>query len=182
MGYVADIWSVLRGRAVVVDEAVEDSLAHLLLSLEKRAATVVVADSISGKINANKVSVDTLLNRIATNAAGTQDFAALGIALMTLDARLPDGVLATLLARIPASALATIQQRIPSAAARQTSVQTLLDRLTSARAGYLDSLNGFTPIKQYKSQTFTASGTWVRPAGVDVVWVTMIGGGGAGDC
>ena len=27
-------------------------------------------------------------------------------------------------------------------------------------------------------QTFTANGTWVRPTGVNVVWVTLVGGGG----
>lgn len=31
-----------------------------------------------------------------------------------------------------------------------------------------------------KTQTFTASGTWTRPAGVDVVGVLLVGGGGGG--
>lgn len=32
----------------------------------------------------------------------------------------------------------------------------------------------------YNVQTFTSSGTWTAPAGVTKVWVTAIGGGGAG--
>lgn len=31
-----------------------------------------------------------------------------------------------------------------------------------------------------KFQLFTASGTWIRPAGVDIVYLTAIGGGGGG--
>ena len=34
--------------------------------------------------------------------------------------------------------------------------------------------------RKYKSQTFTSSGTWTRPAGVDVVEVFLVGGGGGG--
>lgn len=35
------------------------------------------------------------------------------------------------------------------------------------------------PIK-WRSQTFTASGTWIRPPGVEMVRVTLVGGGGGG--
>lgn len=38
----------------------------------------------------------------------------------------------------------------------------------------------FEGVLEYKSQFFTSSGTWVRPAGVEIVYVTATGGGGAG--
>ncbi|MEK7134521.1 MAG: glycine-rich domain-containing protein [Patescibacteria group bacterium] len=34
--------------------------------------------------------------------------------------------------------------------------------------------------RKYKSQTFTSSGTWTKPTGVDVVEVLLVGGGGGG--
>ncbi|MBI5527561.1 MAG: hypothetical protein HY897_14610 [Deltaproteobacteria bacterium] len=39
---------------------------------------------------------------------------------------------------------------------------------------------GASTTKTPKMQTFTANGTWVRPAGVDMLWVTLCGGGGGG--
>lgn len=37
-----------------------------------------------------------------------------------------------------------------------------------------------TAAPSFQRQVFTSDGTWVRPTGVDLVWVTMIGGGGQG--
>ena len=91
----------------------------------------------------------------------------------------PAGTVNELRDRVPDGAISTILSRVPQEVAPQTSVQTLLNRLTASRAGYIDVLNGLSP-GELKSQLFTASGTWTRPSGVDTVWVTMIGGGGSG--
>lgn len=53
---------------------------------------------------------------------------------------------------------------------------------TGARAAKLDNLDGAVSASKtvLKSQEFLSSGNWVRPAGVDQVWVTAVGGGGGG--
>lgn len=55
---------------------------------------------------------------------------------------------------------------------------TLLSRLTSARAQRLDA--NISSRARYRVQVFTSAGTWSRPAGVDVVYVSGCAGGGGG--
>ncbi len=54
----------------------------------------------------------------------------------------------------------------------------LADTLFAGQQYIWDNRASFT--SQSQSQTFTSSGTWSRPAGTTLVWVTMVGGGGGG--
>lgn len=61
--------------------------------------------------------------------------------------------------------------------ARITGVSLPLGSSDVATKAYVDAAGGGrTP----KAQVFTTSGTWARPAGVAMVWVSMIAGGGGG--
>jgi hypothetical protein len=69
-------------------------------------------------------------------------------------------------------------------------VKTLVERLTAVRAANLDNIDAATMAnldaavssagKVRKTQVFTTSGTWTRPAGVDSVHVFLVGAGGGG--
>lgn len=69
-------------------------------------------------------------------------------------------------------------------------LKTLVDRLTAARAANLDNIDAATMAhldadvssvgKVRKTQVFTTSGTFTRPAGVDSVHVLLIGAGAGG--
>lgn len=44
----------------------------------------------------------------------------------------------------------------------------------------MSNLSDLVSRPKLKAQEFTSSGTWVRPAGVETIWVTATAGGGAG--
>ncbi|MBI2050618.1 MAG: hypothetical protein HYT31_02325 [Parcubacteria group bacterium] len=50
----------------------------------------------------------------------------------------------------------------------------------AANKSYVDATVAAAGGAVSQSQEFTASGTWTRPAGVTLVWVTAVGGGGGG--
>ena len=81
-----------------------------------------------------------------------------------------------------ANNLNNLNASITSRAAAATAVSSV--DLTPARIAKLDNLDARVSTAggggANKIQVFTASGTWTRPAGVDIVFLTMIGGGQSG--
>lgn len=185
MAFFRDVWGVLTGQAVAPNEVVGNSMADLLLALEKRAVSNPVENSVAAQIAAIQTAVAGIDGRTSDLATMTA-LASVAMQIDTVLGRVPANSLQTLLDRVPPNLIQRTGDRVLARASeysRQTTgldrLNTLLGRLTSARAGYLDALNGFSAAR-VKGQVFTSNGTWVRPSGIDTVWVSMVGGGQAG--
>ena len=196
MGFVRDTFNALRDKPITDADVVSNSTIDIIRALEKRAVDDSIVGSIAKLCTESVANLETIKTRVTAEIGHNDD-------IQTLLGRVTEAVarhsqFETLLSRIVGnvgtatnfsptlsrltSTRATLLdnlQHMTQEVADRSSITTLLGRLTSDRADLLDNLDTLEALIFFRSQatTFTSDTAWNRPTGVQIVRVTIIGGG-----